>query len=128
LQAPRGEAQKGDGDGGPPPAVIHCALCDSIEPRTGGWTYAQTFTFTGRVHNYCLDAYRKMKPLWWELYHEPPSSMYTPDDWAGYRALLAKMKVPAADGKLDIHSPEFMVCEHAWRNCGTLFAAMQGAS
>lgn len=104
------------------PGRTGCTLCSSLAARPGGWTHAAAFTFTGRVHNKCLALYSKMKPLWWAHYHDGVDGA---EDWQGYGKVLEAMGTPRKDDGWDIESPEFKVCEHAWRNARKLFEMMR---
>lgn len=116
LQEARQAAPEGAGEireGQPAHAVAGppCTLCKSTARLTGGWGYAQTRSFAGRVHQRCLELYEKMVPLWREMNAEGN---------ADFSSVLNALAAPRLGEAWDIHSPEFMVCEHAWRNTGRI--------
>ncbi len=103
-------------------------MCGSTEPCPGGWTHAGAFTFRGRVHNECHEAYKTMKPAMWELFHDEDGnrrSWPAGEGWPGFGVVLEAMKAPRVGDSWDIHHPLFKAWEHGLHNLEPLFEMMR---
>lgn len=95
--------------------------------RPRGWTHAATFTFQGRVHRACLNAYRKMKPLMWDLYYLEDGTRrdHQVDEWQGFGPVLEELGVPRDGDDWDKTHPGFAAWWHGVHNLGTMFRMME---
>jgi hypothetical protein len=96
----------------PAGAAVPCCVCQRSHQRPGGWSYAQTFTFTGRVHVVCLAAYGPMVEAWWAV-HADRADVDT-------GAVLQLLDAPRAGRGWDVDAPIFRAVGHAWHNAGKL--------
>ena len=98
-------------------------MCYSTE-HNGGWTFAGTFTFNGRIHERCFDLYQKTSQIMWELYHDADGKMIEAsqeEPFEGFAPVLESLGVPRAPGGWDNDHYGFKIWLHCVRNMGKMF-------
>ncbi|MBE9473075.1 MAG: hypothetical protein IMY75_13360 [Chloroflexi bacterium] len=106
-----------------------CSVCQEKKDRKGGWVYAATFTFQGRVHVACHEAYKQMKPLFYEAYKHTDCSEHDRNGNDSINEpILLGLGVPRTMGQWDVEHLGFKAWMHGIQNAGTLLRMMEATS